>query len=162
MAEAALKKTTSKAAPKRKPAAKSKAPAKSKPVAKAESKLKEGISQIEKSASEFTAKAKETGRSTLLAGLGLYGTAYDVVQERLDGVQSKLESRKQDADKTYKKLVKRGEQLEKETIKAIDDFQIGGFELNDLTDRSKLEANLKKAKARLEEFKESATARFAV
>jgi hypothetical protein len=61
-----------------------------------------------------------------------------------------LEGRRKNADKVYKELVKRGKKVEKNAKGAIDEL-----ELDSLTDRRKLEQQMKKAKARFEELKES-------
>jgi len=169
MAEAAAApKTPTKAAPKRKapakrkPAAKRKTPAKRKPIAKAETKIEKSFAKLEKTSSELVSKAKETSRSAFLAGLGCYGMAFDKMSDQVDTVQAKFDSRKKEADKVYKKLVKRGEKLEKDAMKAMDDFHFSSFDFEELTDRSKLEASLGKAKAAFEELKSSATSRFAM
>jgi FtsZ-binding cell division protein ZapB len=67
-----------------------------------------------------------------------------------------MEQRRKKADKMYKELVKRGEKLEKDAKGAIKDIDLPKLELDTLTDRKKLEAQLKKAKARFEELKGSA------
>ena len=97
--------------------------------------------------------AQETGRDVFLAGLGFYGKAYDRVQERLDGLQKRVETRRKNADKAYKELVKRGKKVEKEAKVALDDLDIP--KLDNLTDRKKLEQQLNKARARFGELKES-------
>ncbi len=168
MAEPASKTTASKATPKRKapakrkPAAKRKAPAKRKPAAKkVETKVETTFAKFEKLTSEATSKAKETGRGAFLASLGCYGMAYDKMQAQVDSAQAKFDSRKKEADKVYKKLVKRGEKLEKDAIKAMDGVNFASFDLDDFTDRKKLEASLTQAKAKFEEFKSTASAKFA-
>ena len=55
----------------------------------------------------------------------------------------------------YKELVKRGKKVEKDAKGAIDDIDLPKLELETLTDRKKLDAQLKKAKARFEELKDS-------
>ena len=139
-------KTAAKAV-KRKPAAKRKPTAKRKPVAKRVAP--------KKSTPDFAANAQETGRSVFLASLGFYGKAYDQAQEQLDGLQKQLEARRKNADKVYKELVKRGKKVEKDAKGAIGDFEIPKLELDSLTDRKKLEKQLKKARVRFEELKES-------
>ncbi|MDX1733367.1 MAG: hypothetical protein R3228_03340 [Halioglobus sp.] len=132
-----------KAAPKRKPAAKRKPAPKRKPAAKRAAPKK-------KPAADFSSRAQEAGRNAFLAGLGFYGKAFDQAQDRLDNLQSDMEARRKKADKVYKELVKRGMKVEKDAQKALDDL-----ELDSLTDRKKLESQLKKAKARFEELRES-------
>lgn len=145
MAEKA--KTAAKAAA-RKPAAKRKPTARRKPAAAERAAPR-------KSTPDFTANAQETGRNVFLAGLGFYGKAYDQAQEQLDSLQKQLQARRKNADKVYKELVKRGKKVEKDARGAIGDFEMPKLELDNLTDRKKLEKQLKKARVRFEELKES-------
>jgi hypothetical protein len=138
-------KTTSKAA--RKPAAKRKPIVKRKPVAKR--------AAPKKSSPDFAVSAQDTGRSVFLAGLGLYGRAYDQAQEQISSLPKQLEERRKKADKLYKELVKRGAKLEKDAKIAMQDIELPKLELDSLTDRKKLEQQLKKAKARFAELKKS-------
>ena len=135
-------KATRKPAVKRKPAA-----AKRKPVAKR--------ATAKKATPDFAANAQEAGRNVFLAGLGFYGKAYDQAQEQFDSLQKELETRRKKADKLYKELVKRGAKVEKEAKNVIKDIDLPKLELETLTDRKKLDAQLKKAKARFEELKDS-------
>jgi len=129
----------------RKPATRRKPAAKRKPAPKRAAPKKAGKA--------FAANAQETGREVFLAGLGVYGKAYDQAQESLDGLQKKLKSRRKNADKVYKDLVKRGQKVEKDARSAFDDIDMP--KLDSLTDRKKLEQQLKKAKARFQELRKS-------
>jgi hypothetical protein len=144
-----------KAAPKRKTAAK-KAPAKSAAIKKAT--VKKTTSSAKTSAKKPATKrdlrtvAVETGRNALRAGLGVYGKAYDQMQEQfealqkqVDEAQNRLDSRRKQAEELYESLVKRGALVEQDALKAFEDL-----ELDALTDRSKLEEQMTKAKARFE------------
>lgn len=142
------RKTTAKKAPVKKTAAK-KAPAK-KTAAKRKPAAKKSVKR-----SDLRALAVETGRNAYLAGLGVYGKAYDqlleqfeAVQKQVDDVQDRLDSRRKQAEDLYEGLVKRGEVLEKDALKVIDDL-----ELEMITDRKKLEEQMSKAKARFEELR---------
>ena len=139
--KAAPKAAVKKAAVKKASAKAKKAPAKKKPAAKAKTRARP--------------KAIDTGRNALLAGLGVYGKAYDQVleqfatlQEQVDEAQTRLAERRKQADDLYKSLVKRGTAVEKEALKALADL-----ELDSLADRSKLEAQMKKAKSRFDDLK---------
>tara|TARA_B100001057_G_C22536038_1_gene827684 strand:- start:58 stop:522 length:465 start_codon:yes stop_codon:yes gene_type:complete len=141
--KAAPKAAVKKAAVKKAPARAKKAPAKKKPAAKAKPKAR------------ARPKAIDTGRNALLAGLGVYGKAYDQVleqfatlQEQVDEAQTRLAERRKQAEDLYKSLVKRGTAVEKEALKALADL-----ELDSLADRSKLEAQMKKAKSRFDDLK---------
>jgi hypothetical protein len=138
-------KSTTKVA--RKPIAKRKPVVKRKPVAKR--------AAPKKAAANVTVSAQETGRTVFLAGLGIYGKVYDQAQEQINSLPKQLEVSRKKADKLYKELVKRGEKLEKDTKSAMRDIELPKLELDSLTDRKKLELQLKKAKARFAELKKS-------
>jgi len=131
---------------KRKPATKPK-PVVRKPAAKKPAPKKPTVA--------ISSNAQDTGRSVLLAGLGFYGKAYDQAQEQITSLQKQLEQRRKKADKLYKELVKRGEKLEKDAKGALKEIELPKIELASLADRKKLEQQLKKAKARFEELKDS-------
>ena len=135
---------TKKATPKRKPTAK-KAPAKKASAKSSNAKRPEAKRNLR-------AAAVETGRNALRAGLGVYGKAYDqlqdqfeILQKQVDDAQTHLDGRRKQAEDLYDALVKRGEIVEKEALKAF-----GELELDSLTDRSKLEEQMNKAKSRFE------------
>ena len=150
--KAAAKKAASKKAPakaKKAPTTAKKAPAKKKPAAKTQAKAST------KAQTRARPKAIDTGRNALLAGLGVYGKAYDQLleqfsslQEQVDDAQSRLTERRKQAEDLYKSLVKRGTTGEKDALKALADL-----ELDSLADRSKLEAQMKKAKSRFEDLR---------
>ncbi len=144
-------KTTNKVA--RKPAAKRKPIVKRKPIAKRKPVTKRAAPK--KSVPDFAVNAQETGRTVFLAGLGLYGKAYDQAQEQINSLPKQLEEQRKKADKMYKELVKRGAKLEKDAKIAMQDIELPKLELDSLTDRKKLEQRLKKAKARFAELKKS-------
>jgi len=148
MAEQA-KSAAKKAAPKRKAAAKRK------PAAKKTTARKPAAKKATRKASpDFATRAREAGRDAFLASLGFYGKAYDQVQEQFDSLQDQLEERRSKADDMYKELVKRGKKVEKDAIKVIEDIDLPKFELDSLTDRKKLEAQLDKAKARFDQLRD--------
>ena len=145
--KAAPKAAAKKAAAKKAPAKAKKAPAKRKPAAKTKASTK--------GKTRARPKAIDTGRNALLAGLGVYGKAYDQaleqfanLQEQVDEAQTRLTERRKQAEDLYKSLIKRGTAVEKEALKALADL-----ELDSLADRSKLEAQMKKAKSRFDDLK---------
>ena len=167
MADAAEKTTETKVAPKRKTAAK-KATAKKAPAKKAPAKRKTAAKKATakkttakrkpaaKKPADLKARAAATGRSALLAGLGVYGKAYEqmleqfeALQKQVDEAQDALNERRSKAEALYVGLVKRGEIVEKDAIKAFDEL-----ELDALTDRKMLEEQMNKAKARFEALRE--------
>ena len=149
-AKTAPKKTTAKRKPAAKTAAK-KATAKRKPAARKAAPKK----TARKAAPVFSARAQEAYRNAFLASLGFYGKAFDQVQEQFNTLQDQLEARRNKTDKAYKELVKRGAKVEKTAKKAINEIELPKLELDNLTDRKKLDAQLKKAKARFEELKDT-------
>ena len=145
--EAAPRAAAKKAAVKKAPAKAKKAPAKKKLAAKAKASTK--------GKTRARPNAIDTGRNALLAGLGVYGKAYDQVleqfanlQEQVDEAQTRLTERRKQAEDLYKSLITRGAAVEKEALKALADM-----ELDSLADRSKLEAQMKKAKSRFDDLK---------
>ena len=154
------KRAVKKAAPKGKATAKKtvasakKAVAK-KPAAKRKTAAKKTAKKATNATSDFAVRAKESGRNAFLASLGFYGKAFDQAQEQFDSIQDQLEERRKKADKMYKELVKRGTKVEKEAKKAVDNIELPQLNLESLTDRKKLDAQLDKAKARFEELKDT-------
>ncbi|MDZ7783714.1 MAG: hypothetical protein U5K56_12525 [Halioglobus sp.] len=134
--------TQRKTATSRKPATKRKTAAQRKPTAR--------TSARRTSTQDIATRAQEAGRAAFLVSLGFYGKAFDEAQERFESLQDRLEKRRKNADKLYRELVKRGEKVEKDARSALDDL-----DLDNLTDRKKLEARLEKARARLEELRDS-------
>ena len=139
--KAATKKVAAKKTVAKKPAVKTKA--KAQPKAKASSKKRARPTAV------------DTGRKALLAGLGVYGKAYDQVleqfagmQEQVDDAQNRLSASRKQAEAIYQSLVKRGSAVEKDALRALADL-----ELDSLADRTKLEAQMKKAKARFNQLK---------
>ena len=143
------KKTAVKTKAKAQPKAKTQPKAKAQAKAKAQTKAKAGSKKRARPA------AVDTGRKALLAGLGVYGKAYDQVleqfagmQEQVDDAQNRLSASRKQAEAIYQSLVKRGSAVEKDALRALADL-----ELDSLADRTKLEAQMKKAKARFDQLK---------
>lgn len=138
-----------KAAPKRKTAAK-KTTAKRKPAARKAAPRKAAV----KKSPTLQSRVTEASRSAFLASLGFYGMAFDQMQDQMKSVEGELSARRKKADKLYADMVKRGEKVEKQAKTAIDDIELPKLEVPAF-DRSALEAQLDKAKARFEELKDS-------
>ena len=141
--KATAKKAATKRVAAKKTAVKTKAKAQPKAKAKASSKKRARPTAV------------DTGRKALLAGLGVYGKAYDQVleqfagmQEQVDDAQNRLSASRKQAEAIYQSLVKRGSAVEKDALRALADL-----ELDSLADRTKLEAQMKKAKARFDQLK---------
>jgi SMC interacting uncharacterized protein involved in chromosome segregation len=142
-----------KAASKRKTTAKTaaKTTAKRKPVVR---KVSTARKTTAKKATSLQNRVSEASRNAFLASLGLYGMAFDQVQEQVKSVESELAARRKKADKLYTDMVKRGQKVEKKAKTAIDDIDLPKLDVAAL-DRAKLEAQLDKARARFEELKSS-------
>lgn len=149
--KAATKRVAAKKTVAKKTAVKTKAKAQPKAKAQAEAQAKAKASSKKRA----RPAAVDTGRKALLAGLGVYGKAYDQVleqfagmQEQVDDAQNRLSASRKQAEAIYQSLVKRGSAVEKDALRALADL-----ELDSLADRTKLEAQMKKAKARFDQLK---------
>ena len=139
----------------RKPAARKTTPAKKSAPRKTSAKTsakKTGTSRAKAAPQDFRTKAVAKSREALRAGLGVYGMAYDQALEQLealqvqvDDAQTKLNERREQAEAIYKSLVKRGAEVEKDAVKAFEDLELEAF-----TDRTLLEEQMSKAKARFD------------
>ena len=145
-AKAKTRKTPAKKTAPRKAAAKSTA---------AKTRAKRATNSRKTTPRDLRSVAVETSRNALRAGLGVYGMAYDQMVEQLEALQSqvdeaqgKLNERRKQAEALYDSLVKRGTTVEQEAIKAFEDL-----ELDALTDRTLLDEQMGKAKARFDELR---------
>ena len=148
-----------KAAPKKtvaKKTAPKKAPAK---ATATKTRAKRPAAASKAAAKDLRSVAVETSRNALRAGLGVYGMAYDQVLEQLemlqsqvDDAQGKLNERRKQAEAVYETLVKRGTAVEKDALKAFEDL-----ELDALTDRTMLDEQMSKAKARFDNLRAKVT-----
>lgn len=145
-AKAKTRKTPAKKTAPRKAAAKSTA---------AKTRAKRATTSRKTAPRDLRSVAVETSRNALRAGLGVYGMAYDQMVEQLEALQSqvdeaqgKLNERRKQAEALYDSLVKRGTTVEQEAIKAFEDL-----ELDALTDRTLLDEQMGKAKARFDELR---------
>jgi predicted regulator of amino acid metabolism with ACT domain len=66
-----------------------------------------------------------------------------------------MEDRRKKAHKLYKELVKRGQKVEKNARVALKDIELPRLELDSLTDRKKLDKQLKKVRSRFAELRET-------
>jgi len=154
MAEESIVEKVSKTAAKRAPAAKRKPATKRKPAATRKTAAQRKPA-TRKSTQDFAARAQEASRNAFLASLGFYGKAFDQAQEQFNSIQDQLEDRRKKADKLYKELVKRGKKVEKDAKVALKDIELPKLELDSLTDRKKLDKQLKKVKSRFAELKDT-------
>jgi chromosome segregation ATPase len=104
----------------------------------------------------FKDRALAKTRTAIRVGLGVYGTAYDQLQEQfenlqkqVDDAQLKLNARREQAEALYASLVARGTAVESDALKAFSDL-----ELDALTDRKALEAQMAKAKQHFDDLRQ--------
>ena len=108
-----------------------------------------------KASAKVQSRVSEASRNAFLASLGFYGMAFDQVQDRVKSVESELTARRKKADKLYSDMVKRGQKVEKQAKARLEDMELPKFELDELANRAKLDAQLAKARARFAELKAS-------
>ncbi|MFT7285946.1 MAG: hypothetical protein ACI87W_000049 [Halieaceae bacterium] len=133
-------------------AAATKTTAKRKPVARKTTAKRKSAAR---KAPSLQSRVNEAGRSAFLASLGVYGMAFDQMQEQFQSVEGRLSARRKKADKLYQEMVKRGAKVEKTAKSAIEDLEMPKLDVAELTDRAKLDAQLAKARARFAELKQS-------
>ena len=100
--------------------------------------------------------AFELPRKAVLAGLGVYGKAFDEVQTRLKSLNEELEAQRGKASELYKELVARGEKVETEAKEKLADIDTSKFAIAKLADREAIEARIEKAKGRFERLRKAA------
>ena len=100
--------------------------------------------------------AFELPRKAVLAGLGVYGKAFDEVQTRLKSLNEELEAQRGKASELYKELVARGEKVESEAKGKLADIDTSKFAIAKLADREAIEARIEKAKGRFERLRKAA------
>ncbi|MGB0188711.1 MAG: hypothetical protein ACPF9H_08830 [Aequoribacter sp.] len=121
-------------------------------------KAKPAAAKTRAKAKPETAKesAFELPRKAVLAGLGVYGKAFDEVQTRLKSLNEELEAQRGKASELYKELVARGEKVETEAKEKLADIDTSKFAIATLADREAIEARIEKAKGRFERLRKAA------
>jgi polyhydroxyalkanoate synthesis regulator phasin len=152
---AAKKATVAKKTPVAKKAATKKATATTTRRASA-AKAKPAASQAAEAKSSKTASAFELPRKAVLAGLGVYGKAFDQVQTHLKTLNEEIATRRSKASDLYQELVSRGEKIESEAKEKLADIDTSKFNLNKLADRELIEARIDQAKAKFEQLRKAA------
>jgi polyhydroxyalkanoate synthesis regulator phasin len=119
-------------------------------------KAKPAASQAAEAKSSKTASAFELPRKAVLAGLGVYGKAFDQVQTHLKTLNEEIATRRSKASDLYQELVSRGEKIESEAKEKLADIDTSKFNLNKLADRELIEARIDQAKAKFEQLRKAA------
>lgn len=125
---------------------------------RAAAKAKPAAAKTRAKSKPETAKesAFELPRKAVLAGLGVYGKAFDEVQTRLKSLNEELEAQRGKASELYKELVARGEKVETEAKEKLADIDTSKFAIAKLADREAIEARIEKAKGRFERLRKAA------
>lgn len=119
-------------------------------------KAKPAASQSTEAKPSKTASAFELPRKAVLAGLGVYGKAFDQVQTHLKTLNEEIATRRSKASDLYQELVIRGEKIESEAKEKLADVDTSKFNLNKLADRELIEARIDQAKAKFEQLRKAA------
>ena len=154
-AAAAKKATVAKKTPVAKKAATKKTTATTTRRASA-AKAKPAASKSAEAKTSRAASAFELPRKAVLAGLGVYGKAFDQVQTHLKTLNEEIATRRSKASDLYKELVIRGEKIESEAKEKLADIDTSKFNLNKLADRELIEARIYQAKAKFEQLRKAA------
>jgi len=119
-------------------------------------KAKPAASQSAEAKTSRAASAFELPRKAVLAGLGVYGKAFDQVQTHLKTLNEEIATRRSKASDLYQELVIRGEKIESEAKEKLADIDTSKFNLNKLADRELIEARIDQAKAKFEQLRKAA------
>lgn len=86
-----------------------------------------------KSSNSFnTEKVTVALKEAPMAGLGVYGKVLDVVQERVDALQERVETARKETPKKWNDFVKRGEQLKDAADERVNDINFSyKFDMED-------------------------------
>jgi polyhydroxyalkanoate synthesis regulator phasin len=119
-------------------------------------KAKPAASKSAEAKTSRAASAFELPRKAVLAGLGVYGKAFDQVQTHLKTLNEEIATRRSKASDLYQELVIRGEKIESEAKEKLADIDTSKFNLNKLADRELIEARIDQAKAKFEQLRKAA------
>ena len=109
-----------------------------------------------KAAPTLSVKAQENARNVFLAGLGVYGKAFEEAQSQIQSAQSRINARRAKAESLFNELVKRGEKVESGAKKAIKDIELPELKLATPEDiRKDVQARLEKARESFETLRGS-------
>ena len=132
------------ASTKRNKAAVRKTTARKSPVARAGTR-KAASSKVE---NNHTACTQGNARNVFLAGLGLYGRAIEEALNQIRENRSKLEQSREKAGELFDELVKRGEKVEIDTRKKLQDLELPELKIPEvkLANSEELRRRLDKAR----------------
>jgi len=152
----ATPKSKAKKAPVRKTAAR-KAPAKKAAVKKTAAPRKAAAKKL-----SVAEQARENARNVFLAGLGVYGKAFEDAQTQIKDAQSQMKQNRAKAEKAFNDLVKRGEKVETKARKKLKEIELPELKLVDREElREELRARLDKARDSFETLRNAVTSKAA-
>ena len=102
----------------------------------------------------FAEQAQENARNVFLAGLGVYGKAFEGAQSQIKDAQSQVKENRAKAKDLFNELVKRGEKVETEAKKKLKEIDLPELKMPEikLADRGELREELRN---RLDKARES-------
>lgn len=102
----------------------------------------------------FAEQAQENARNVFLAGLGVYGKAFEGAQSQIKDAQSQAKENRAKAKDLFNELVKRGEKVETEAKKKLKEIDLPELKMPEikLADREELREELRN---RLDKARES-------
>ena len=102
----------------------------------------------------FAEQAQENARNVFLAGLGVYGKAFEGAQSQIKDAQSQVKENRAKAKDLFNELVKRGEKVETEAKKKLKEIDLPGLKMPEikLAEREELREELRN---RLDKARES-------
>ena len=102
----------------------------------------------------FAEQAQENARNVFLAGLGVYGKAFEGAQSQIKDAQSQVKENRAKAKDLFNELVKRGEKVETEAKKKLKEIDLPELKMPEikLADREELREELRN---RLDKARES-------
>ena len=103
-----------------------------KKTAVARSRTKKGGAKKARAAKVETATPQENVRNVFLAGLGIYGKAFEEAQHQIKENRSKREQRLEKASELFGELVKRGEKVESDARKKLKEFELPELKIPEL------------------------------
>ena len=105
----------------------------------------------------FRGKTQENVRNVFLAGLGLYGRAFEEAQNQLKEARSQMKENRGKANELFEELVARGEKVEARAKARIEDLELPEIKLSEfkLADNDELQARLDKARDSFNTLKEA-------
>jgi hypothetical protein len=98
----------------------------------AQSRTRKGGAKKAGAAKVETATPQENVRNVFLAGLGIYGKAFEEAQNQIKENRSRREQRLEKASELFEELVKRGEKVESDARKKLKELELPELKIPEL------------------------------